>query len=196
MRRKPNVWERNLSEGERAQKIANQRLQDWLLGIRIKDYSQNIEKQKQGVDIEIDWERANVDTKARDFNTRRFMLPGGDICIETESVREVSKLGWYYTSKADFIAYVWWNTKKTDLYEGYLIALQDPRFRNWFEQNIEKFEEKESETVAEGGRKWHTRWRVVPVSEFPEGTLFKFIEPPGKGWGPHGNKRLNNYMEK
>jgi len=171
------------------------RLQDWQLKSKVQDYSGNLEKQREGIDSRIDWEHANFDTKARDFDTRKHMPPEGDIVIETMSVVESNKLGWYYTSKADFIAYVWWNPKKTDLYEGYLIALQDPRFRNWFEQNILKFKEIEAETVAKGGKRWHTLSRVVPIPRFPQGILFKFIEPPGKGWGLHGNKRLDNYWK-
>ena len=135
---KPNPWERNFKDGNRAHKIAMEKLKDWQLKMRIDDYSQNMEKQNEGLDAGVVWEKATFDTKVRDYDSRKY----GDVLIEIVSVIETQKPGWYYTSKADYIAYVWWNPKKTDLYEGYLISLQSPKLREWFERNQQQFEVK------------------------------------------------------
>ena len=193
---KPNPWERNLAEGQRAHEIAMDKLKSWSLRMRIEDYSRNMEKQRAGMDAAIVWDKTTFDTKARSYNTREDMCSGGDIPIEILSIIETGKAGWYFTSKADFISYVWWNPKKTDLYEGYLIALQDTKFRNFFENNIDKLRLKRAESVAEGARIWHTLNSVMPISIFPKATIFKFIEPPGKGWGFHGKIRLNHFIER
>ncbi len=79
--------------------------------------------------------------------------------------------------------------------QGYLITLRNPKFKDWFEHNMHMFEEKKSESVAKGGKVWHTLNRAVLISQFPKGTLFKFIEPPGKGWGFHNGVRLDDFNE-
>ena len=187
----PNPWERKLAEGQKAHEIAMSHLKDWLLNLKIADYTNNMEKQHQGIDSHGEFEKTDYDTKARDYKAHKY----GDILIEILSVIEYGKPGWYFTSKADFIAYVWWNPLKTDLYDGYLLNIQERRFREFFIENVEKFPLKKATSVAEGGKIWHTLNIAIPIQAFPEGTIFHFINSPGIGWGFHGSNRLNGYLK-
>jgi len=145
--------------------------------------------QRKGIDSKLTFTPTNYEVKCRDYDSRRFMSSGGDILLETEMTTSYggTKRGWYYTTEADYVAYCWWNPKKTDIYEGYLIRIQDPRLRNWFEKNGDSYETKKALTVAENGREWWTYNRVVPVKDFPPNTLIPFIKEGQLSWGFHKN---------
>lgn len=132
-------------------------------------FEEEPEKQRAGVDLEFEFtEIETVDTKVRDHYYHQFE----DLFLETWSVWP-DKPGWFFTSDVDVIAYAWKNRAGTNLLnEGYLINMSD-RLRDWFYDHLEVYDEVSTKS-QDGDTEWETRGRVVPIDEFPEGTLFKF----------------------
>jgi len=121
------------------------------------------------VDVTVKLKRSSFDVKFRD---NQYYLKG--ILIETVSVLERDIPGWFYTSKADEVIYLWWNKGRTTLMPiGYRIFIQDRRLREWFEQRKADYPEKEAVSTR-NGETWHTRFVIVPIEDFPEGTIQRF----------------------
>jgi len=157
-----NVWEELLKE-----KLAKVLFTESVKRIEYSDGEYEAELQKTGIDGIINRKVVTFDVKAR----KHWCYKHNDILIETVSVVENDILGWFYTSKADFVAYVWENEDRTDLIDGYLIFIQDIDLKVWFEVHHERFIEKEAES---NNHQWHTLNRVVPIDEFPDGTILQF----------------------
>jgi len=125
-------------------------------------------EQREGIDTIVKLKEGKFDVKIRD---RKWYLR--DILIETVSVVEKNIPGWFYTSDADAVFYVWWNETKTDLMPiGYFIFIQNKKFREWFEKNKNKYRELQTETKSEWGS-WHTKFVVIPIEDFPKGSLMR-----------------------
>lgn len=131
-------------------------------------YAENPEVQKHGIDGFLTTKKPTVDTKTRGYDAYRYH----DILIETLSIRERDILGWFYTTNADVIAYVWTNSSGTNLVDGYLLFMSDS-VRQWFETNKNQFKVKIAHSKAKG-KEWTTENRAVPISQFPKGTLYRF----------------------
>jgi hypothetical protein len=134
--------------------------------------------QRNGVDgvlMKDDSELWKFEIKTRDFRQIR-----DDILIETVSILEQNKPGWFYTSKADWILYQWRGKDGIGIIDGYVIMIKDETLRRWFEHNKNAFEIKDSHTDM-GGEKYTTRNRVVMVRDFPIGTLLWLFPPEPKG---------------
>jgi hypothetical protein len=131
-------------------------------------YSKQPEIQRQGIDGLITLEKVKVETKSRSYKYHKY----NDILLETISIIESNKLGWFYTTQANVVAYVWENPTSTNLYDGYLIFIT-PKLREWFKQNQHRFRTKIAKT-ENSGIIWTTENKVVPIKEFPKGSLKKF----------------------
>jgi len=173
--KKPHGFSEKLKEAEPFEEKLKERLSRFLFLQKAKKIpydSENpvaIKQQKQGVDILIESEKATFDVKVRDF---RYYKRG--ILIETVSIKELQKLGWFYTSKANAVAYVWWNRQKTNLMsEGFLLLLQDKRLREWFEANKDNYQTLETHS-KENEKLWTTCFKIIPIKDFPTNTLIPF----------------------
>jgi len=173
--KKPHGFSEKLSEAEPFEEKLKQRLSRFLFLQKAKKIPYNIEdattveQQKDGIDILIESEKATFDVKVRDC---QYYKRG--ILIETMSVKESQKLGWFYTSKANAVAYVWWNKQKTNLMpEGFLLLLQDKRLREWFETNKDSYATLETHS-KEDDNLWTTCFKIIPIEDFPKGTLIRF----------------------
>ena len=123
-------------------------------------------EQRSGIDVIVKLREGRFDVKFRD---NKWYLK--DILIETASVVEKNVPGWFYRSDADAILYLWWNKSKTGIMPiGYLIFIKDERLKKWFEENRHKYPEYQAETSSEWGT-WHTKFTVIPIRDFPKGTL-------------------------
>jgi hypothetical protein len=128
------------------------------------NYQHNPEIQRKGIDGLISLEQTKVESKSRSYDYYKY----SDILIETISVRENNKPGWFYTTQADIVAYVWENPSKTNLLDGYLIFIT-PELRNWFDLNKHRFK-----TKIAYSNSWSTENKAVPIKEFPRGSLQRF----------------------
>lgn len=124
------------------------------------------DKQRAGIDLELMPDGVSaVDTKVRDYESYKY----GDIILETWSVVEENEPGWFYTSEADVIAYAWKNKAGTNLINpGYLITNLD-RLRDWYQDNYGNYPH-----ICAKSNDWTTKFRPVPIEDFPDGTLIPF----------------------
>lgn len=120
------------------------------------DFKDKPEIQKRGIDFISN--ELSIELKIRDYFSYKYK----DILFETMSIREENKLGWVYTSQADCVLYCWKNKKGTDLIDGYVLLIQDENFKEWFNENKSKYEEKVATTEKEG-KKWHTINIAIPI---------------------------------
>lgn len=163
-----NYWEDKLKD-----KLANIMFHE---SIRMMKYgSENLAEtqlQREGIDGEIILKTIKFDIKTRANYTHKWK----DILIETVSVVEKDKPGWFYYSKADFIAYTWENENDTNLIDGYLLFLQNKKLKSWFEENKHSFySPSDAETYDKlTGRRWHTPNKAPKISTFPQDTLIRF----------------------
>lgn len=173
--RKPHGFYDKLQEAEPFEKKIKDRLGRFLFLQKVRKIPydpQNpstVQQQKEGVDIIVESEKAKFDVKIRD---NCYYKKG--ILIEIMSVVEQEKLGWFYTSKAHAIIYAWWNKQKSNLMrEGFLILHQDSRLREWFDAKKEKYFTFETHS-EQNGNLWTTHFKIVPINDFPKGTLVPF----------------------
>ncbi len=128
-----------------------------------------VKMQKDGIDGVIHQKTVTFDVKVRDFYSLRFQ----DILIETVSVVESNKPGWFYYTKSNFIVYTWKNEKGTNLKDGYFIFIQNSRLRDWFEENRSRYPVKHAMSTR-NGYTWRTENVAVPIKDFPSGTIMRF----------------------
>jgi len=166
-----NPFDENLRNGQKwevelLRKISRIRLKE-----KIKFLTNNDEFQRKGIDGILYAEKAKIDPKTRGY----FAYKYNDVLIETLSVIEQKKLGWWYTTEADIIAYVWKNPSGTNLIDGYFIFVQDKNLRSWFEQyKIQHLEKRRIASSERNGSIWHTENFAVPIKDFPKGTIMRF----------------------
>jgi len=166
-----NLFDENLENGKKwelplLQKISRLRLRE-----KIKYLSDNQEFQRKGIDGILYAEKAKIDSKARKYYAYKW----NDILIEVVSIIGQNKLGWFYTSKADVIAYVWENPSRTNLIDGYFIFIQNKTMREWFERYKAQHPEKRRVATSErNGLVWKTENYAIPIKEFPKGSILRF----------------------
>jgi len=182
-----NVWNFSLGIGEKAEKIVEEQLNSFIRKITLKrfDYSLFPEIQMAGIDVECKFEEATYEIKGR----LSFADKYGDVLLE---LKTGNKQGWFYTSQADYVAYVIFNDQKTDLLKGYLIAIQNPKLRQFIEEHLNTYPHKIAKSERNGSE-WDTENIAIPIQDFPTGTLFPFITPEGKRWGT--NMKLNGFCK-
>ena len=137
--------------------------------IKIMNYNNPNERiaQRNGIDgigekVELCWE-----SKTRTYNKKYYNV---DILLETVSVEQTGKLGWFHTSQADVISYCWETNNRQNLMPvGYLILIKELRTTNWFKK-ILTYPLKRAYTED----KWSTLNRAIPINDFPPGTLYEF----------------------
>lgn len=181
MNLKPNSFQRNLKEGQRAEEIAGTKLRNFLTRAKLSYLTNEMTFQKKGIDALLSYdELPTIEFKTREFYTRKY----NDLLFE---LKQGNNLGWYYTSKADWLSYAWWNPLKTDLYEGYLLLLQHPDFRRRLDQLLIEgsLDIKTAKSVSNGGISWFTHNAAMPIQMIPQHTIFRYIEPGSLGWGEH-----------
>lgn len=176
-KRKVNIFQEKLEEGNKAEKILMKKLVNILFATSVQQIGWDADNiltmnlQRRGIDGLVRIRELKCQVKTRSFFYHQFE----DILIETVSVMERNKPGWFYTCKADFIAYVWKDKYGDYFMDGYFIFIQNPLLRPWFEENKKNYRRKIAESVDQNtGEVWHTANRVVPIKDFPKGTILHF----------------------
>lgn len=167
---KHNKWKSCLDDGLKWEEKLLAKIDHILLTTTIQriDYTQNPNTQREGIDGVISKKQSSIEIKTRKYFSYKYK----DILLETKSVIEQNILGWFYTTNADIIAYVWENDSRTNLIDGYLIFISK-ELRHWFDENKHKFKKQIAETESENGN-WHTENYAVPINAFPKGTTYRF----------------------
>lgn len=177
--KKINLFYQNLSASEKSDlKItlaAIERIQK--LGLvkstpRLMNFNteEGRKSQKNEIDVIINYKDSGVEVKHR-YDLRWYNI---DILLETISVIKYNKLGWIYTSKADFVAYAWMKNIYQPKPTGYLIDI--PEFRKTrVYAKLNRYPEAvaDSENEETGGT-WKTLNRVLKIEQFPPKTLYQF----------------------
>jgi len=133
------------------------------------DTLENIQYQKNGIDVIVKSEKGNWEAKIRD---NKYYLK--KILLETLSIVENNTLGWLHTCQADAIAYCWFNQSKTNLMpQGYIILIQKLRETEWYHK-LPKLYRENTANSRRGNQKWTTHFILVPAKDFPSGTLYPF----------------------
>jgi hypothetical protein len=180
---RPRSFDRDLEEAKHWERKVSEELDEILVEEALRLASRA--EQRNGIDITVKLKKATYDVKFRD---RRYYLRG--LLIETISVVEKNVPGWFYTSKADAVVYLWWNEAKTDLMPiGYYIYIQNKKLREWFEENKLNYKPQRSKTKWDDGL-YHTEFYVIPIKDFPKGTIREF-KLRRKSW----QHRLNSFFK-
>lgn len=129
-------------------------------------FDTNRNKQLSGIDFEFESRKIKFDLKTR----RYFAYKYNDILIETISVIEKNKPGWFYTSQSDIIVYIWFNEKEDSIIDGYIVDLLQTR--KWLKDNENKFEVKIAHTNSQYGN-YSTKNICIPIKNFPANCLDK-----------------------
>jgi hypothetical protein len=138
------------------------------------DFKDKPEIQKKGIDFISN--NLSIELKIRDYSSYKYR----DILFETMSIREENKLGWVYTSQADCVVYCWKNKKGTDLIDGYVLLIQNEEFKEWFNENKNRYNEKVATTEV-GGKIWHTVNIAVPIEDLSSHGFIIQFNPKLKG---------------
>jgi hypothetical protein len=164
-------FDEQLSFGKEWEQQAKSHLQELFTAVSVSniDYDEQPELQRAGVDVVFQQETTDIDIKTQ----RHGHLNTGNLPIETLSVVEKGKLGWFFEAESDLIVWVYPNKAGTNLHKtGYLMPLTDG-LRDWFAENAETYRYVEVETHSEYGA-YHTGCRLVPVDSFPAEYLVEF----------------------
>lgn len=152
-----------------------EKISQWFLNQKVKHipydptHPESTKLQHQGIDILLQSKTATIKVKTRD---KKYYLQG--ILIEIISNKENQTPGWFYTSQADLIAYVWTNQHKTNLMPiGYLIILQHPTLRDWFKEHNEQYPMFQTKS-KDNSHIWTTLFKVIPKKDFPPNTIIEF----------------------
>lgn len=197
-KKKYNIFTERLQRGLNGEKRLAKGLEKFNIIESVKRviYNQEPEIQKSGVDRIDRFREAKHEQKTREYDAYKW----GDILIETVSVIEANKLGWWYTSEADIIDYVWRDQTGKAFIDGYYIFIRNKKLREWFEETRYKekgkievkcnkckkvFQTLPSKfpiKIAESnGCLWHTENIAIPIRDFPKGTIERFkprtVEP-------------------
>ena len=171
----PNDWDTSLSKGEKwvprvaksaTEFIIENGLKKQSIRIIPFDTYENKKTQLSGIDVICKPLGISLEIKTR-YDTRWY---NKDILLETVSIIETGKKGWLYTSKADFLAYIWVN--KDPLPIGYIIDLPVLR-KSRIMKRLNSFKERKACSHS-GNSRWSTLNREVPIYKFPEKTIYQF----------------------
>ena len=130
------------------------------------DTFENKKTQLSGIDAICKPLGINLEIKTR-YDTRWY---NKDILLETVSKIETNKKGWLFTSKADFLAYIWADKKPLPI--GYIIDLITLR-KSRLMKRLNTFKEKQAFSVS-GNSRWSTLNRAVSIYKFPDKTIYQF----------------------
>lgn len=169
--------------GQRGETLVREKIEAFIFKIKLEQatWEQSPNTQRAGIDLFTSIEQATFEVKTRS-------KVRNDILFELETY---GKLGWFYTSKADWIVYLMFNKHQTYLARGYFIPIQTPKLRQFIKTNKHRFESITAYSQKETSQ-WKTHNIIVPITEFPEGTIFSFINPKSEQWGT--NRKLNGFM--
>lgn len=170
----PHDFNGKLKEVEPWVEHLKNKIEDFLVhhNIRTISYEAEPKQQKRGFDLIVKCEEAGWEAKIRN----NLYYKKNDILFETLSVKEKGIPGWMFTYEMDFLVYCWLNSVKTNLeHRAYIILWKKLKETEWFKELPDPHKYRLIETTSERkGTKWTTEFFLVPVNDFPKGTIFPF----------------------
>lgn len=128
-----------------------------------------IGNEEDGITFDKDYVGYTVEGRRITFEVKVRLPPKGrergysDIAVETVSNDSTGTPGWIYTSKADWLIYVF--TKGGKITRFYAINL--PAFRSWFLENEHKYSSLKAPNPT-----YNTVFKPIPIKDIPP-QLFK-----------------------
>ena len=168
----PAVFEDDLAFGLEWEERASERLEEILLSVRATnvDYAKRPELQRAGIDSILGKERPTFDVKVQS----NHHTDTGNLPIEVMSVVEDMEPGWFYTSDADMVVWLYENKAGTNLHHtGYLMPLRDGLIE-WFNDRKDEFRRITKPNKGQYGDNYTTVCRLVPIEQFPAEYLAEF----------------------
>lgn len=160
-------FEEDLNFGKKWERIASNRLRELLPSFSIDnvDYERRPELQRAGIDTILQRDEPTLDIK-----TQRYKhTDTGNLPIEVWSDETGSTPGWFYTSTADLIVWVYENRAGTNLYKrGYFMPHSDALVE-WFNDRYGDYHR-----IKKDNGDWTTVCRLVPIDDFPDEFLVEF----------------------
>lgn len=172
MASEPFSFIEQLEFGNEWEEVATDHLHELFMSVSATniDYDERPELQRAGIDTILSKEQPTIDIKTQRYEyTKSENLP-----IETVSVLEDQKPGWFYHADSDMVVWVYPNKAETNLYKtGYLMPLTDG-LREWFDDRYADFEFKRIPNQTAKYGEYHTGIRLVPIDTFPDEYLVSF----------------------
>jgi len=171
MSSEPYDFEEQLEFGTKWENEVKDRLESVMLSLSMQSISfdEKPEMQLAGIDHIVSKDSPAIDVKTCDHKYSNSKY----VPIETMSVEEKDKPGWFFDSEADLVVFVYPNKAKTNLYKsGYMMPLKTG-LRDWFRQTISEYSRKRIPNNGKYGE-YHTAIRLVPKSDIPDEYLVEF----------------------
>lgn len=154
-----------MGERSRVSKQAAAEIEAWLKKNPITREVRNVEDDRRyrQLDIDLVWKTTEgdetIEIKGDTYHTT------GNFFFETLSNRERNTLGCFMYTEADFVYYYFVTIKK-------LYVLPMPKIRIWFQEHMNEFRERATETAAGRDSFYTTVGRLVPIArvlkDFPD----------------------------
>jgi hypothetical protein len=164
-------FEEQLDFGLGWEQRAKEHLQELFTAVSVSniDYDDQPELQRAGIDVLFQDEDTKIDIKTQSFKyTKSPNLP-----FETVSVMHEQEPGWFHTSDADLVVWVYENKAGTNLHKtGYLMPLTDG-LREWFDDNAVQYRFERIPNTGKYGE-YDTGCRFVPIDDIPAEYIVEF----------------------
>lgn len=166
-------WDETLEMGTSREPEVSRKLQQILTQAKIRNvsFADDPETQLNGIDAVMARDNVTWDTKTQRHDHYRT----GNLPFETISVVEANKPGWFYTSDADIIVWVYETKSESDatlMPRGYFL-LHDENIVEWFNERLSEFRKFTSKTTSSNSE-WTTLGRLVPIEDIPDSHICEF----------------------
>lgn len=180
-----------LDFGEKWERRVRPHLERHLTAITMKNVSFDDDPETQLAGIDILGGVADPDIDVKTYSHKYIVRP--TLVIETVSVMEKGKPGWFHTSQSDLMVVIGPNKAGTNVYKrGWIVPLKTG-IREWFDDALDTHDW-DSARVPNGD--YHTFIWWVPVSDIPEEFVFEFDpRPPDARSEDPSQKGLSDFGE-
>jgi hypothetical protein len=164
-------FEEQLDFGLGWEQRAKEHLQELFTAVSVSniDYDDQPELQRAGIDVLFQDGDTKIDIKTQSFKyTKSQNLP-----FEVLSAVADEEPGWFHTSDADLVVWVYENKAGTNLHKtGYLMPLTDG-LRAWFDDNEMQYRFERIPNTGKYGR-YETGIRLVSIDDIPTEYIVEF----------------------
>lgn len=138
------------------------------LDVEAYDYEDNPDKQRSGIDMTVGTFDIDIKTQSEKY------VSTGNIPIETMSVKEQSKPGWFYTSEADYILWLYESSGEYNYHHTAYLMRLDEELIEWFVLEHEKWTNGTVD-VYNNGRygEYNAVNHLIPIPAFPPEKLIQ-----------------------
>lgn len=160
-------FESDLEFGVKWERKITELLKDKIQTVMVENISfdDDPETQLNGIDMVTELGDATIDVKTE----KPGYMDSPNLPFETWSVKD-EKLGWFYTSDADFV--LWTRLNHRGGVHSLRAMVLDDELRDWFGERIESFRSHEVDNTT-----WTTVIRLVPMRKIPENKLYELATP-------------------